>query len=150
MEFITPSGKKAVINPAPFQDSMALKQSIAAVIATSPIKIDIDFASAKNGDISNIDFDVAEIAKLIALIDASPLIQEKLFTCLIRCTHNGEKITMATFEPEDARQDYYDIVLACLKVNIAPFFKGLLSKFAPLMEAFTARVQANKSEKILQ
>jgi len=40
-------------------------------------------------------------------------------------TSGGEKITPATFEKEENREQYYPILVECLKVNLAPFFKGL-------------------------
>jgi len=142
MEFLAPSGKKVVINAAPFRDVMALKQAIASEIANSKFKIDLDF-SGQAASFKDMDFDVAEIVKLLALVDSSDAVYGKMLSCLVRCTHNGEKITENTFEPEDFRQDYYEIVLACLKVNLGPFFKGLLSKFAPFLQAYQNRMQTN-------
>jgi hypothetical protein len=145
-EFKAPSGKQVVINPAPFKDALALKQAIASEFARSDFKMDLDFGG-KVGSLKDMEFDIAQIAKLAALVDSSEVVYKALFTCLSRCSHDKEKITEATFEPEDHRQDYYEIVLACIRVNLGPFFKGLLSKFAPILQALPTRTQTDGSQK---
>lgn len=147
-EFFAPSGKKVVINPAPFKDAMALKQAIASEFANSNFKMDIDFSGKASANIAqaDMDFDIAQIGKLVALMDSSPLVYEKLLICLSRCLYDGEKIIEASFEPVEARGDYYDIVFACMKENLAPFLKGLVSKFAPFLQTYQMRTQSEKSQ----
>lgn len=138
-EFKAPSGAKFKINPANFKDAMALKSAIAKEISSANVSFDIDLSKGANQDIDAMDF-----AKLVAVVDASDRVNECLFKCLIRCTYNGEKITHATFEPVEAREDYYEIVFACLKENIAPFFKGLISKLSPFMARDQTKEKSQK------
>jgi len=60
----------------------------------------------------------------IEVLDCNEELQEILFKCLERCTYDGVRITKETFEPISARQDYYEIMLACLGINYDPFFKA--------------------------
>jgi len=117
-QFIAQSGAKVIINQAPFRDAMALKNAVVAELSKN--KIDISSISS--------DMEVGGILSALLSIDASEVVFDKVMTCLARCTYNGEKITENTFEDASARGDYYDVVLACMKENILPFFQGLLSK----------------------
>lgn len=56
-------------------------------------------------------------------VESSKEVYDAVFSCLGRCTYNGSKITEATFEDENARQDYLDIVCACINKNMEPFKK---------------------------
>ena len=82
------------------------------------INLDLDLTDLKHADLSAL-FEGA------LAVDSSEPVFAALFKCLLRCTYNGHKITLATFEPEDARQDYYDIAVACVRVNLSPFFSRL-------------------------
>ncbi len=124
MEFKSISGKKIVINAADFQDVLELKSAIGRVMSGSDFSFNVD----ANKSVNEQEFDVAAIAKIALLVDSSPEIQDVMFKCLARCTRGGEKITLNTFEDIDAREDYYEIVIACLKENLRPFFKALLSQ----------------------
>ena len=124
-EFVAASGAKVVINTAPFKDVMALKSAIGKELANSSFNLPLDM-SLKN--LKDVDFDIAAFGKLILLVDSSEEVNKHLFSCLARCLRNDEKITLNTFEIEDARQDYYEIVISCLKVNLSPFLKALISQ----------------------
>lgn len=54
-------------------------------------------------------------------IRSAPEVMDAVWNCLSRCTYNSNKITKATFEPVDARQDFEPIMEACIAVNKAPF-----------------------------
>jgi hypothetical protein len=100
MEFRTANGVEVKINMADFITSMKL---------------------IKSGAIDS-------IVQAILAADSSVEVEGALFKCLERCLYGNNKITRDTFEPVEAREDYYEIVIACLKVNLLPFFKPLLSK----------------------
>lgn len=129
-QFIAQSGAKVIINQAPFRDAMALKNAIVSELAKN--KIDISSLSA--------DTDVGGLLSALMSVDASDVVYDKIMVCLSRCTYNGEKITEDTFEDVSARGDYYEVVIACLKENILPFFQGLLSKLGGISEII-AKVQ---------
>lgn len=121
-EITTQSGAEVVINSAPFKDAMALKNAFERELAKTDIKLDkLDLKS-----------DITAISSIIFAIDSSDKIFEAVFKCLSRCTYDGVKITESIFEPEEARGDYYEIVIECVKVNLAPFFKGLSSRLKSL------------------
>lgn len=136
MEFTAQSGAKVRINPADFRDAMALKSAIAKEISKS----DFDLSAGSLTD----KIDIADFAKIALAVDSSDAVYDCVFKCLVRCTYDGQKITEATFEDVNSRQDYYEIVIACLKENLLPFFGGLVSKLKPLLDKVN---QAEESPK---
>lgn len=130
-EITVPSGAKVNINVAPFLEVMRLKSAIQRSFADSKIEI-------------NFNDNISEMVKTIMEIDSDPEVGKYLFKCLERCTYNGEKITENTFEPEKAREDYYDIVIECLKVNLSPFFKGLVSKWNGISGSLVKKPDSQK------
>ena len=115
MEFITKeSGTKVVLNPAGFLEAFRLKASIERALLKEKINIE----EAIQQDLSGI---------LIAL-DCSEDVLNNVFICLRKSTYGGAKITFETFEQDEAKADLYEILFYCLKVNIYPFFKPLLSR----------------------
>lgn len=120
---------------------MALKSAIAKELASSDLggfKMD---ASVK---FSEQELNIADFAKLALAVDSSPAVYKALFACLKRCTYNGQSITEATFEDEKAREDYYEIVIECLRVNLSPFFKGLISKLSPFLNRAVGQTQESQ------
>lgn len=122
MEFKSENtGVKVVINPCSFQDAFKLKSAIQKALLKSGVSIE----QALDQDLSS----------LILAIDSDEEIMKCMFECLKKSTYDGIKITMDTFENEEARGDLYDIFFQCLKVNIYPFFKPLLSRFGIELKA---------------
>ena len=113
-EFTTKSGAEVKINLAPWADAKKLKASIQREAAASGVKMDLSA-------------DASAIIATVLSIDSSVDFDAQLFNCLARCTRNGQKITESTFNDEDARADYYEIVAACLEVNFRPLVQGFLS-----------------------
>lgn len=126
------TNNKIVINCAPIKDVQKLKQVIFTEIKKSPIGIklvggdksilekDLDFTGV-------IDF----IKDTLIGIDTSEDFNEAIFQCLQYCTYKKVyKIDEALFDREDvpeARQDYYEIIFACVEENLRPFIKSLIS-----------------------
>lgn len=127
-EFLATSGARVKINLAPWGVTVALKSAIAQEICKTNMDLNVNIFSGLQNDINLIDF-----VKLALIVDSSELVYQRLFDCLIKCSYNGDKITPETFEDAKARQDYYDIVIACLKENIFPFFEGQISKLRPFL-----------------
>lgn len=135
MELITAQGAEVKINIADFISSMKLKKAVVEAIKESNIDVaNIDLNNLKIGAIDS-------IIQAILTIDSSDKVDESLFKCLARCTYNGEKITKETFESVEARKDYYEIIIACLKENLAPFFEPLILKLNSLQEKMTQKSQ---------
>lgn len=123
-EITVPSGAQVKIGIAGWDDVMTLKGAILAEAARADIKITMDMAA---------DFDIGQIAKMAMLVDSSKTVYDALFKCLGKSTYNGQSITKATFEPVEARRDYYKIVIEFMKDNLGPFFEEILSGLKPLL-----------------
>lgn len=122
MEFTTENtGVKVVINPCSFQEAFRLKSAIQKALLKSGVSLETALEQ--------------DITSLILAIDSDEEIMERMFDCLRKSTYDGIKITKDTFEDESARGDLYDIFFQCLKVNIYPFFKPLLSRFGIELKA---------------
>lgn len=138
MEFKTASGSEVKINVADFITSMKLKKAVVEAVKESDADVSkIDLANLKMGAIES-------ILQIILTADSSDKVELAIFDCLKRCTYNSEKITREVFEPIDARKDYYEIVIACLKVNLAPFFEPLFLKLNELQDKMTLKSQQQK------
>ena len=132
-EFTTQAtGSTVIINCAPMKSVQKLKQVIFNEIKKSPIGIkltggenslfekEIDFTGV-------IDF----IKDTLIGIDTSEAFNEAIYECLQYCTYKKVyKIDEALFDNEavpEARQDYYEIIVACIEENLRPFVKSLIS-----------------------
>ena len=113
-EIVTKSGSTLAINAAPWEDAKKLKMAIQKQAAMSGIKIEKDA-------------DLSVLLNAALLIDSSEEVDAALYKCLIRCTRDKVKITPSTFDTIEGRKDYYEIVTACIKENLAPLFESLLS-----------------------
>ncbi len=140
VEFIGSSGKKIVINAAPGEEAFALKNAIQAKFEVP--KLDVDSLRKNPGKFSDKvkDMDIDEIlgvlAENILRIDSDKEVNAAIMACLIRSTFDSEKITYKTFDNIEARKDYYPILIECLKINIFPFYEGLISKWKTALQKF--------------
>ena len=126
MEFKTQNGVDVKINPADFINALKLKNAVLKAVKDSGVdisKIDLDKITASS---------LQPLLEVILTADTNEAVQDSIFKCLARCLYNGEKIVPDTFEPMEAREDYYEIVIACLKENLSPFFKSPISKLKSL------------------
>ena len=133
------TGNKIIINPASFKDVQRLKQVILNEFKKSPTGVkligkdktlfekDIDFTGV-------IDF----IKDTIIGIETSEEFNDAIFACLQYCTYKKVyKIDEALFDNEavpEARDDYYEILVACIEENLRPFIKSLISTWKTLIE----------------
>lgn len=134
MEFTSGSGVKVRINPADFEDAMDLQ----SVILSEASKAEFSLKGLDS------EIELSGFIKAAMSVAASKDVREILFKCLVRCTYDGQKITKATFDDVNARKDYYEVVMACLKENLTPFFEGLCSKLSPFL------AQVKQAENILK
>lgn len=110
-----PSGATLKFNLAPFADAKDLYQVVAAEIKDVPFKKEMD---------------TIEVYKSLALIAlSSKKIEEAIWKCLERARYNEVKVNKNTFESEEARQDYLEVLLEVAKENIAPFMKSLYAEY---------------------
>lgn len=95
-------------------------------------------------DLSNPAF----IKDLVYTAFSSELIMSALEACFKRCTYNGLRIDANTFEPEEARQDYFITCKEVLIEQLRPFAPALfiyvLNK--GIAEEGRVKVQSNESD----
>lgn len=116
MEFTTKENNaKVVLNPCSLVDAFRLKSKIQKALLENGIKLE----QALNEDLSQI----------IMALDSSEDVFNSMFECLKKSTYNDIRITPEVFENPEAREDLYEVFFYCLKVNIYPFLKPLLSRF---------------------
>ncbi len=72
---------------------------------------------------------------------SSPYIEECLWECMKKCTYNGLKIDVDTFEPAKAREDYIPVCVEVVKDNVLPFAKSLYADYKRFM-SMTESTQA--------
>lgn len=128
----TNTGNKCIINCASMEDVQRLKQAIFNQLKQSPIGIKLI-----GGDTSifekELDFTgVIDFVKNTLIgIDTSEEFLDAIYRCLSYCTYKKVfKIDKALFDNEsvpEAREDYYEILFACVEENLRPFIKSLIS-----------------------
>lgn len=119
MEFTTKSNIKVIINPASLDKAFKLKSLVEKALLKQNIKL---FDILGQGDISYED-----LFNLAMAVDADMDVFDACFECMDKSIYNNVKITKDTFEDESARGDLYEVLFYCLKVNVYPFFRHLLS-----------------------
>ncbi len=131
MEFTTEGNNaKVILNAAPFMDAVKLK----SVVQRALMGQGLNFSDLKE----------EKILDIVLALDSSEEVYDALFKCLVKSSYNGIKITPETFENEGARGDFYEVAFYCLKVNLYPFFKNLLTKFGIHLEEMTGEVLKSK------
>ena len=119
MEFTTKSNVKVVLNPASLDKAFKLKALVEKALLKQGIKI---FDVLEQGEISYED-----LFNLAMAVDSDVEVFDACFECMDKSIYNDVKITKAVFEDESARGDLYEVLFYCLKVNVYPFFRHLLS-----------------------
>lgn len=122
MEFTTKGNNaKVTINPASLDKAYKLKSLAEKAILKQGLSL---FDILGKGDISYED-----VFGLAMAVDSDIDVFNACFDCLDKSIYNGLKITKEVFEDEETRGDLYEVLFYCLKVNVYPFFKSLLSSF---------------------
>lgn len=132
VEFVAKSGTKVVINLAPWGDAKRLKAAILKEVASAGLKFDITA-------------DASTLVVAFLTVDSSEAVDAALWPCLARCTRGDSKILSSTFDGEEARQDYYEIVSQCVMVNLRPLVEGLLNVLPPSLLAIFQKQLSQKS-----
>lgn len=119
MEFTTKGNVKVVLNPASLDKAFKLKSLVEKALLKQGIKL---FDVLEQGEISYED-----LFNLAMAVDSDVEVFDACFECMDKSIYNDIKITKAVFEDESARGDLYEVLFYCLKVNVYPFFRHLLS-----------------------
>ena len=125
MEYTTESGKQVVINYAGFKDACELKRQVGLEL----LKVNVNINDLINKELDSQSINTFK--DLIFTIDSSKEIEDCLFKCLARSLYNNSKITKELFEDKEVVHEYYDIMIACMRENLRPFFE---KQFATLNE----------------
>lgn len=111
------SGRELKLAPASFTESKALYQAVLREIKT--LDIAKDFTQEVN-----------MFKEIFCAVLASKEIESCVMECMKKCTYQGHKLTIETFESEEAREDYTEICVEVAMLNIRPFTKSLFALFA--------------------
>lgn len=141
IEFTAKNGAQVKIQMAEFGDACALKSAIENAALERGIDLGVTLS---NFNIKDTKID--PFLSIILAIDSDKKVHDALFNCLKTCTYNSTKIIPATFNSKDARGAYYEIMIACIKENIFPFFSPLCSMFSEFLQGVMVTNQSSTSE----
>ena len=138
-EFTTTNGqKRVIINCATMAEVIELKKEIFKQIKNTKIGSDL-ISGGADKDLLDKEINIGEVVNFLkdALIsmDISPELESVIFKCLGHCTYDTVHIiNMDLFDNicPDARQDYYEIIIACIEENLKPFMKSLVSAWSTI------------------
>ena len=124
------SGKTLIINTASVEEVKYLKNVLLEELKKYPLGLKLLGNTASVFD-KQVDFtSVFDFIKNVLIsIDISEMAENAIFECLKHCVYDKtHKVTMDLFnEVEEAREDYYEIILSCIEENLKPFIKSLVS-----------------------
>ena len=130
-EFKGYNGAKIVINEASWGDVRKLKKVLAIELLKLGIDIDKEFLGQSEENLM-VGSKLFQLLKDVYLtLEASDDFNDEIINCLQYCTYDNIQIKEHLFDDKpEAREDYYDMVIGCLEVNLSPFIKKVLSKFS--------------------
>lgn len=118
-EFDMPSGAKLAITVSPFAVSRSLYQAILEELKLTKLN-------------PSDEIDINLFKDLMCIGFSSKKIEACIWECMKRVTYNGVKVTLETFEPLEAREDYFAACIEVIKENAMPFMKSLYAQLTPL------------------
>ena len=121
------TGARVVINPCSLVEAFKLKNAIHKALLGQGLNIE---------QLMDVD-----IMTVIMYLDSSEDIFYCLFDCLKKSLYDDKAIKPEVFDDVKAREDLYEIFLNCIKVNLYPFFKSLLSKLG--IQQYLERLKGN-------
>ena len=129
------TGNTIIINCAPTGIVLRLKKVILSELTKYPLGFKLKENRNNIKELLNNEVDfvgiVEFIKNVIISIDTSEEFLDVIFECLQYCTYKKTyKINMDLFDDKsvpEAREDYYEIIFACVEENLRPFVKSLIS-----------------------
>jgi hypothetical protein len=113
-----PSGAELGLCESDFDVSKALYQSFLSEMRTVGIEM-------------STEIDANFFKNIVCVALSSPHFEAALYACMGRCTYNKIKIVpKTTFQPRDARGDYFLVCYEVARENIMPFTQDLFAKFS--------------------
>ena len=130
-EFVTTNGKKrVVINPATIRDVKYLKNALLTEIKNYPLGLKL---LGNTSDVLDKQIDFSEmvdfIKNVIISADTSEAVENAINQCLKCCTYDSTRVINEDLfnDVKEAREDYYEIIFACIEENLRPFIQSLAS-----------------------
>lgn len=124
------SGKMLIINTATTAEVKYLKNALLEELKQYPLGLKL-LGNTQSIFDKQVDFtSVFDFIKNVLIsIDISETAENAIFDCLKHCVYDKtHKVTQDLFdEVEEAREDYYEIIFACIEENLKPFIKSLVS-----------------------
>ena len=108
------TGARIVINPCSYVEARKLQTTLQKALLAQQLNLEQLWDS--------------DIMTVIFALDSSEDVINSLFSCLKRSTYNDVAIKEEVFDDVKAREDLYEIFYNCIKINIYPFLKTVLSK----------------------
>ena len=108
------TGARIVINPCSYIEARKLQTTIEKALLNQNLNIE--------GLLGE------DLLTIVFALDSSEEAIDMLFNCLKKSTYNDVSIKPEVFDDVTAREDLYEIFGNCIKVNIYPFVKRILSK----------------------
>ena len=108
------TGAKIVLNPCSYVEARKLQTTIEKALLGQNLNIEEVLG--------------ADLLTVIFALDSSDELIDTLFMCLKKSTYNDLAIKPEVFDDVTAREDLYEIFGNCIKINIHPFLKKILSK----------------------
>ena len=135
----TENNAELVVNEADFEKVLELKKAIQENLKATGVSLD----SLEGEDVTSA---LQKMIDLLLVLDTSERTERAIFECLAHCTYNNAKINKQLFNDlPEARSDYYEIIRACIEVNLRPFMKSLSSQF-PILTIFGEIYQSMLSQ----
>lgn len=135
------TGNKVIINCAPTRDVLRLKEVILKEMIKQPLGLRLKESQGDIKELLDKEVDMLGVIEFIKntilSIDTSQDFLDAVFECLKYCTYKSTyKIDMDLFDNKsvpEAREDYYEIIVACIEENLRPFAKSLVSMWKTLI-----------------
>lgn len=115
-----PSGAELDIQLRPFAESRALYQAFLE-----------EAKSLKLDPAAEVDVNMWKDLACLAL--SSKRVEEAIWVCFKGCLYKKIQISLDTFEPEEAREDYFTVMMEVARENVLPFTKSLFVQYAAVL-----------------
>lgn len=114
-------GKELRITPAGFADAIALQKAIGRALKGTKLEL----PETATAELSPASF--TGIIDAVLGVAISDEVESALFQCSARALVGEAKVDRDFFETVENREHYFTIMAEVIKVNVGPFFKGLIS-----------------------
>ena len=126
------TGAKIVINPCSFVEARKLQSTIQKALLGQQLNLEQLWST--------------DLMTVVFALDSSEEVIDCLFNCLKKSTYNDLAIKPEVFDDIKAREDLYVIFYNCIKLNLYPFLKTILSKLG--IQQFLEKVKGNLKQSL--